>query len=461
MSWQDIMRRVLPPIGGVSPHITSRYGAITDRPPSSTNPHRGVDFNYFGGRLAKLNLSHPALRSPVAGVVENAGEGTVGRIAIRDANGFLHEILHTHTQSVKRGDLVGVGQPIGTMGNTGADDQHVHYQLKDSAGRAINPTEFWDQLGPVKSDPGEPAYFDKYQQYLRGLGTSASNEFRNETGKANIPAPGSFDTPSDGSPPLSAGQTAPRSGQRIAGKSQSFFDTGTPAVPFVPPNNVLSSDRQNPVGNRFGNWTSFPTVPPNEAPAANRHDSFTHRFGNWTASPEGDITPRDSSLPTPPPQPGRPLGIFTGRPMPSWITQPPLGGLLNNSNAAGNNDGFNLLAALVSRNSTQPESPPQTADGNPERRLVRKILNQSPAPAYDPGTAAAPLAPSVDANYPGGLLGMYAALAGTDAQDPNQPAPPDDEQQQANIRALEDRLASTGNINDAWALCKTRKASRR
>ena len=26
MSWEDIMRRVLPPIGGVSPHITSRYG---------------------------------------------------------------------------------------------------------------------------------------------------------------------------------------------------------------------------------------------------------------------------------------------------------------------------------------------------------------------------------------------------------------------------------------------------
>ena len=45
MSWQDIMRRVLPPIAGVPPHTTSVYGA-TDRPPGSSNPHGGVDFDY-------------------------------------------------------------------------------------------------------------------------------------------------------------------------------------------------------------------------------------------------------------------------------------------------------------------------------------------------------------------------------------------------------------------------------
>lgn len=94
-------------------------------------------------------------------------------------------------------------------------------------------------------------------------------------------------------------------------------------------------------------------------------------------------------------------------------------------------------------------------------RLVRSILNQSPAPAYDPGAAAAPRAPSGDANYSGGLLGMYAALAGTDRRDPNQPAPPDDEQEQANIQALEARLSSSGNVNDAWALYNARQAGRR
>jgi hypothetical protein len=107
MSWQDIMRRVLPPAGGVSPHITSAYGA-TNRPPGSTNPHRGVDFNYDVGPNGQrgINLQHPALRAPVDGVVENAGEGNVGRIAIRDKNGFLHQILHTYTRHVAIGDPV-------------------------------------------------------------------------------------------------------------------------------------------------------------------------------------------------------------------------------------------------------------------------------------------------------------------------------------------------------------------
>ena len=117
------------------------WSGTGQKAPSSI-PHRGIDFNYIGGKDARLNRSNPELRSPVAGIVTNAGEGSVGRIAIRDANGFSHEILHTQTQKVRRGDLVGVGQPIGTMGNTGTYDQHVHYQLKDPAGHAINPTEF-------------------------------------------------------------------------------------------------------------------------------------------------------------------------------------------------------------------------------------------------------------------------------------------------------------------------------
>jgi hypothetical protein len=63
------------------------------------------------------------------------------------------------------------------MGNTGTYDQHVHYQLKDPAGHAINPTEFWDRLGQAKSDPGELAYRDQYQQYLLGRDVDAANEF--------------------------------------------------------------------------------------------------------------------------------------------------------------------------------------------------------------------------------------------------------------------------------------------
>jgi hypothetical protein len=56
---------------------------------------------------------------------------------------------------------------------------------------------------------------------------------------------------------------------------------------------------------------------------------------------------------------------------------------------------------------------------------------------------------------------MFAGKPGFDPQSPNQPAPLDDEQEQAKLQALEDRLTRTGSINDAWALYKARIASRR
>lgn len=93
MGWEDIIRRVLPSTEGFSPHTTSAYGA---RRTKGTNPHRGVDFNYNVGPNGQtgINRRNPVLHSPIAGVVTNAGEGSVGRIAIRDANGFSHEPAH-------------------------------------------------------------------------------------------------------------------------------------------------------------------------------------------------------------------------------------------------------------------------------------------------------------------------------------------------------------------------------
>src|SRR3569832_740691 len=106
MRWEEIMRRVLPPVGGLPPHITSEFGS-TNRPVGSTNPHKGVDFNFPVGQTG-INKSFPTLHSPVAGVVLNAGDGNGVCIAILYANGFVHEILHTHTQNVCNGYLVGV-----------------------------------------------------------------------------------------------------------------------------------------------------------------------------------------------------------------------------------------------------------------------------------------------------------------------------------------------------------------
>ena len=169
------------------------------------------------------------------------------------------------------------------------------------------------------------------------------------------------------------------------------------------------------------------------------------------------MTPRNPNLLVPPPEPGRPLGIFSGKPMP--LTPVPLGGLLKNSNAAGNNDWFNLPVGLGFQDPT-PLAPPSQTGGELARSLGRVIVDPSQASLAGMRAPAAPLAPYDDPDYSGGLLGGFA-LARLDPQNPNRPASPtDDELDQAKLQALEDTLSSTGDIRDAVALYKARLASR-
>jgi len=325
MSWEDIRRRVLPPIGGVLPHDTSSYGA-TNRPPRSTNPHRGVDFNYDvgpGGQKG-INLTHPALYSPVAGIVTNAGQGTAGRIAVRDANGYSHEILHTHTRNVKVGDRVSEGQLIGTMGNTGVlnanvedGPQHIHYQLKDPAGNVVNPTEFWDRQGPTNPNPDPPAYLERYQQYLR------ERDANTGTGLSNAPAA----VPSNASTPPDAAANIRRLRGRIAGKSLvSPSDANAPEVPSAASSGVLSADQSNSFDDRFGNWTSFPAgsaplTPPQPATPSAQFvlpDQLNSPGGlaGWIAALAG-IDPQNPDQPAPSPMDDQLQG-FRGDPTRSW-----------------------------------------------------------------------------------------------------------------------------------------------
>jgi hypothetical protein len=143
----------------------------------------------------------------------------------------------------------------------------------------------------------------------------------------------------------------------VAGKPEpSIFDERTSAVPFVPPNEVLSSDRPS---------------------------SLDSRFGNWTASPGGS-TPRNPSLALPPAEPGMPPGIFSGRPTPLWMSPPPIRG----SEALGN--------------STKPI-----------RYLGRRDGTTPPAFVSDAGAPAAQFVlPDQLNNASGGRTDWAAALAG-------------------------------------------------
>ena len=98
----------------------------------------------------------------------------MGRIAIRDKDGFVHEILHSDKRHVAIGDPVVAGQLIGTMGNTGTHDQHVHtINWKDPSGRTSMPA--LSGIGEaISPNPDPPSYLQEYQQYLQD---TDGNEF--------------------------------------------------------------------------------------------------------------------------------------------------------------------------------------------------------------------------------------------------------------------------------------------
>jgi len=71
-----------------------------------------------------------------------------------------------------------------------------------------------------------------------------------------------------------------------------------------------------------------------------------------------------------------------------------------------------------------------------------------------------PFVPSDAANFSGGLPGRLAAVL--TGMDQTQAAPPpEDDEQQADLRALNARLSNSGNIWGALALYNARKSSRR
>jgi hypothetical protein len=340
--WQDIIRRMLAPIESedknkrritFEPHTNDGWGPrlIKGKPEF----HKGGDFNYNVGQNG-INLTHPAIRSPIAGIVTNAGQGKYGTIAIRDADGFSHEILHTHSRHVAVGDPVAAGQIVGTMGNTGVDEpyiekgqQHVHYQIRDPAGNPLNPIEFWDQQGRFDPAPALPAHLEDYRQYLRSPGAVGSPQAISNAAQANTGAPQQFGT---------SGQFLPGS----ASSSWPLYDArrflGPSDVPADDSKDIRRLTRVAPKANLGGYNANAPAPTPNEMPAGSGPPSFDDRFGNWTSTPSvsGPLGPYQPV--TPPPQPDKAVGIVSGQPMPDIPLPPSIWGLPGNAGTPGDEE---------------------------------------------------------------------------------------------------------------------------
>ena len=127
--------------------------------------------------------------------------------------------------------------------------------------------------------------------------------------------------------------------------------TGAPAVRFVPPNNPLAPAPPASFGDRFGSWT------PSQAgaqPDPNQPAPSPQSGGSTQVDPQkirylsrvdpGDID--SASQPPGPntqPQPARPLGLVSGKPMPKYPVLPMLFGFSDRPAASGGNmdDWFN------------------------------------------------------------------------------------------------------------------------
>jgi len=124
----------------------------------------------FGGKTTQ-EAFHPAIDiankigTPITtatdGVVSKVDNGHVqgennygNTVEIKDRQGNVHQFHHLHKIGVKTGQQVQKGQPVATLGNTGAtysksgmgDGANLDYRIVDSYGRYKNPQNYIQDL---------------------------------------------------------------------------------------------------------------------------------------------------------------------------------------------------------------------------------------------------------------------------------------------------------------------------
>jgi hypothetical protein len=432
--------------------LSSAYGKRGDPKTGKDKLHAGQDFAAPAGTPIPAAASGTVIYSGL-----NKGLGNVV-IVKNDTGGYS---LYAHMLDGDRAELgrrIWQGDTLGLVGSTGkSTGNHLHYSVIDNeAGKSVTATSKDGSIGIPLNDTTtiNPAGYDNYDPTPRYLdetrraaqimsGAGASTTF------GGLPSD-PLDSFSDrfgkwGSSP--AGITPLAAPDRPASFNNRFGNWGSaPADDFGNPRSPVLRWLQNyrrsevPDGSSStsaqGAPTATPALQPNfpseelalsdrskNVPGGPRTDTYPRLQSRRVGSAFPGVTPLNPNQPAPPPERAPPLGIFSGKPVSQGLLPPSVWGLSDHSDPSGDNDWFNFLAGIASQNPTQPEPAPQTA-GKPEQSLGRRIVGQSQAPALDQGASAAPLAPSGDQNFSGGLLGRFAALAAIDPQNPTQPAPP-------------------------------------
>lgn len=127
--------------------ITTGFGDKTEQ----EAVHPGVDI---------ANASGTEIHAPVDGTVVNADEGHVdgennfgNTLELKDAQGQTHQFHHLQNIGVKPGQQVKQGQPIATLGKSGAvyspsggDPSNLDYRIVSAYGKYVNPMTYIKNL---------------------------------------------------------------------------------------------------------------------------------------------------------------------------------------------------------------------------------------------------------------------------------------------------------------------------
>lgn len=142
------------PVSGVTPdQLTDTFGA----PRSGGRSHKGIDIF--------ANRGTPAV-APVSGTITKAGNsGGLGgnRVWIQGPTGLHHYLAHLDQVSVRTGQRVSAGDPVGTVGNTGnaqSTPPHLHYSINTrntSETGTVNPFSLLQDAQPSDSPTPQPS----------------------------------------------------------------------------------------------------------------------------------------------------------------------------------------------------------------------------------------------------------------------------------------------------------------
>jgi murein DD-endopeptidase MepM/ murein hydrolase activator NlpD len=125
------------------PNISSRFGQRVDPFNGRRAMHSGVDFRAPTGT--------PVLATGDGKVTKAGRKGGYGKVVIiQHNNGLVTRYAHLSKITVKVGQDVTMGEPVGKVGSTGrSTGPHLHYEVR-SSGKAHDPSRFMSAGRKIK-----------------------------------------------------------------------------------------------------------------------------------------------------------------------------------------------------------------------------------------------------------------------------------------------------------------------